>query len=421
MSQENPRRYDFVIAAFAVSMMATLAVDDVRADGIAQTSIPLDCRPAELPFPQDIVCRVRRLVEGARLFDRETFGGNGRTCVTCHSRKTGTFSPEDAMARFLADPDDPLFRHDGLDDGFSGVSRILDHATVRVTLPLPDNIWLKDDPAATHVTFNRGTPTVKNTPALEDRFMYDLRNLTLQDQALGAIEGHAQNSIAPTQNELDLIAEFQQTAPRFFSSRKLRRFAAGGPAPELPQGRTASEKRGRLFFVDAPFNPPSKDGVCALCHSGPMLNEANVFSSPVFGNPPGIREFSVGVAERNVLGNPVMTFVIEDSIGQGVEVMTPDLGMLMTDNNQLLQMGALPPDSFLAQRGLRRAFFANFFKTPTLWGIKHTAPYFHDNSAKTLEEMLEQYDFFFVNSPIGGAIELTGQDKQDIIAFLELL
>src|SRR6185436_1085947 len=54
---------------------------------------------------------------GQRLFERETFGGNGRTCLTCHSRKTGTVSPRDAQARFAANRNDPLFLHDGSDDG----------------------------------------------------------------------------------------------------------------------------------------------------------------------------------------------------------------------------------------------------------------------------------------------------------------
>lgn len=30
--------------------------------------------------------------EGKRLFTTETFGGNGRTCATCHSLETGTVS-----------------------------------------------------------------------------------------------------------------------------------------------------------------------------------------------------------------------------------------------------------------------------------------------------------------------------------------
>lgn len=55
----------------------------------------------------------RGRVSGRRLFERETFGGNSRTCLTCHGRETGTVSPADAQQRFLADPADPLFRRDG--------------------------------------------------------------------------------------------------------------------------------------------------------------------------------------------------------------------------------------------------------------------------------------------------------------------
>src|SRR5262245_28507391 len=46
---------------------------------------------------------VRDFLEGRRLFEEETFRGNGRTCLTCHSRETGTVSPKDARARFRAD------------------------------------------------------------------------------------------------------------------------------------------------------------------------------------------------------------------------------------------------------------------------------------------------------------------------------
>ena len=66
--------------------------------------------------------------EGARLFRNETFGGNGRTCETCHSRSTGTLSPDDVQQLLRKEPSNPLFLHDGLDDGVSGTSRIADHS-----------------------------------------------------------------------------------------------------------------------------------------------------------------------------------------------------------------------------------------------------------------------------------------------------
>ena len=63
----------------------------------------LDCNPA-----LSDACAKARLKEGRRLFDVEKFGGNGRTCRTCHSKQTGTFSPEEALARLIEDPSDAL-------------------------------------------------------------------------------------------------------------------------------------------------------------------------------------------------------------------------------------------------------------------------------------------------------------------------
>ena len=69
--------------------------------------VSFDCRPEALAPDLARVCRVARRLEGQRLFDEETFGGNGRTCLTCHSRETGTFSASDAQSRLAAEPDRP--------------------------------------------------------------------------------------------------------------------------------------------------------------------------------------------------------------------------------------------------------------------------------------------------------------------------
>ena len=68
-------------------------------------------------------------------------------------------SPEDARERFAEDPDDPLFRADGSDDGNgNGVERMLADATVLVRVPLADNVSLADDPTARSVVVRRGIP-----------------------------------------------------------------------------------------------------------------------------------------------------------------------------------------------------------------------------------------------------------------------
>ena len=365
----------------------------------------LDCNPA-----LSDACAKARLKEGRRLFDVEKFGGNGRTCRTCHNKQSGTFSPEEALARLIEDPADALFVHDGLDDGLTGTTRITQHATVRIEIPLPPDVILVDDPSRRSVILNRGTPTTLNTPALDPMLMYDTREPNLQVQAFNAIHGHAQNTREPTALELDLIKEFQQNDPRFFSSEALRVFANGGPPPQLPAGTTESERRGRAMFDNVPFDGVSTRGMCNTCHSGPMLNR--FAAGNPFGFPPGGRRASIGVSERNLIGNTEYTFMVREPDGGLFMITTPDPGAMLNDPPPSAPPGVPTPP---------RSFFANFFKIPPLWGIKDTAPYFHDNSAKTLEDVAKFYALFFRDSPSMGGFVFTEQDQADMVAFLKLL
>jgi cytochrome c peroxidase len=337
--------------------------------------------------------------DGKHLFERETFAGNGRTCLTCHSRETGTVSPADAQKRFKENPYDPLFIHDGSDDGRGhGTTRIQNDATILVDIPLPPNVTLADDPKARSVVLRRGILSTLNTPALDPVLMWDGRQPNLEAQALGAIRDHAQTVILPDPRDLARIAEFERT-DAFFTSPALRQYARGGPAPALPEGKTESEKRGRKFFEDVPVTATSKAGQCAVCHSGPMLNQTNRFLPiPV---PPGSRFQNVLVSELNTAGNPVREFIFRNPDGSTSVVRSPDPGRALITGD--------PRD-------------VNAFKIPSLRGIRRTAPYFHDNSAKTLEEVAAHYAkvFLIISNPSTPLI-LTPQDQADIVAYLKLL
>ena len=54
-----------------------------------------------------------------------------------------------------------------------------------------------------------------------------------------------------------------------------------------------------------------------------------------------------------------------------------------------------------------------------MWGIRHTAPYFHDNSARTLEDLATHYQEF--PKRVANPVILTDQDKADIVAYMKLL
>ena len=138
-----------------------------------------------------------------------------------------------------------------------------------------------------------------------------------------------------------------------------------------------------------------------------MLNETNQFiPAPPFRR--GGRFQTVLVSELNEAGNPVIDFLFKNPDGTTTAVSSPDPGRaLITGRTDV-------PESL------------NAFKIPTLWGVAQTAPYFHDNSAKTLEDVVKHYAKFFAiisTPPAGGppGIDLTAQDQADMVAFLKLL
>lgn len=306
----------------------------------------------------------------------------------------GSLVSQALRARFAMNRKDPLFRHDGSDDGKgNGVQRMLTEATVLVTIALPPNVSVGDDPLARSVTVRRGIPTTLNTPALDRVLMWDGREPNLVSQARNAIHNHAQVSGTISDADVEAIARFE-LSDGFFSSADVREFARGGPPPALPPGTTESEMRGRVFFEDRidPKNP--KVGSCALCHSGPMLDRSNQFFPP----GAGLRIISHGVSEFNQTRNPVRPFLFRNPDGSQTTVMSPDPGLALITG---------------------KVEDANAFKITPLWGVKRTAPYFHDNSARTLEDVALHYARFF--AVVDPRIVLNAQDMTDMVAYMKLL
>jgi cytochrome c peroxidase len=344
------------------------------------------------------------VIAGAILFNKATFGGNGRTCATCHPSgfgQSGTLNPSQIQALFKQDPTNALFRWDGADTlGGKTFTRIQRDATVLIDMPLPGNVSIEGS-SARDVVLARGIPTTMNTPALDGVLMYDGRAPNLQEQARGAIEGHAQTT-AVTRTQLDQIAAFQQF---LFNRLNLFALARLGRPTSMPYGRTDSEKRGRRFFIADDQTDPDQVGeqgeLCGACHSGPMLNETSAFFGQVFfpGVPEGTRFFTAFVSELNEAGNQVHDFDFTNPDGSVTTVSMPDPGLA-------LQTG--DPST------------AGFFKIPTVWGVRDTAPYFHDSSAKSLEQLMDHYTVF-LNIITDGDVNLTEQDKADAVAYLKLL
>jgi len=379
---------------------------------------------------------------GQQLFEQETFGGNGRTCASCHRDATRTVSPDQANALFQANPDDPLFQGDAADNfGTDAIEicvvssvanackvkkqgircrtktqglitfecetsfrRFLTHATINVGIT-PHAGVLVDGVGGKAVFLSRGVPTSVNTPALDPVLMFDGRAPDLRAQAASALEGHAGVTGVCT-GDLDAIAGFEQTE---FSRPELAAYAQGGPTPQLPPGNTESERRGRVFFE--PGVQFRRRGFCGQCHGGPMLDTMSVSTEvPAIGDqfpglfvPAGDRFITAMVSEANEMGNRTHIWTLLDGPVPRT-IVSPDIG-----------------------RAAITGFWkdVNKFKIATLWGVSTRGPYFHDSSAKSLAEVVEHYANFMVPifQPFSGGENLTlsAQDQADIVAYLELL
>jgi len=114
------------------------------------------------------------------------------------------------------------------------------------------------------------------------------------------------------------------------------------------------------------------------------------------------------------MGNPVHEFVFDKGTPFEFHVVSPDPGRsLITGVSGAASLFTTGDPTTLLLN-------LNAFKISQLRGVRNTAPYFHDNSAKSLEDVAAHYAKFF-SFVTGGAIVLTPQDQQDIVAFMKLL
>ncbi len=314
---------------------------------------------------------------GRGIFFQETFGGNGRTCGTCH-RPDNEFSlsPDSVRAIYDRNPQDPIFRPIDSDDGAGGgYTNLIEHGLIRVQVPLAANIRLVDAPARRTIVVLRAVPSIVNV-ALTAPYQQDGRIPTLQAQALAAVRAHFEPTRDPNPRELAALARFESA---LFEPQRL------SEGPDDPD--SAPQPPGFSMPVSSPAAVQGREVFrrnCERCHGGETGSIAGAQGRP----------FSdVSVSEENRLQLPLIRLAFRDPDGSETIVATPDPGRA-------------------AITGSRADL--NAFDIPPLRGIKHTKPYFHDNSAATLKDVIDHYNQFL-------GMNISFRDRDALIAFLETL
>jgi len=395
----------------------------VSAQGVGE--MPMNCRET----PCDAVARGRVAFNDRRLVG---LSGNGRACADCHiPSESFQLSPAVARARFEAllarrsvnrNADDPLFRPVDADDfrehgdKASDYSNLVENGLVRVTMPLPPNVRMIDpatcttpDPVAcqptdqTSIDIWRAVMPVNNVaitgpdqvppiwppaprvaimgidpngPNLQGGYQHDARFGTLQEQARGALVAHAQVSVEPPAGMLDDLAAFQRTLFSAPSVEVLADAIASGattfpdPDPEL----SPLEQQGKAAFTRA----------CAQCHGG-VLHPSG--STPDAGIPRPIRaryhNIQTACPRPTTDGfAPCPPRLARNARMYRITLANGSYQFVTTTDPGRLLLTGQPAD-------------LSAMDTTQLRGISRTAPYFHNNSAATLEEVLDHYEAFF--------------------------
>ncbi|RYZ07402.1 MAG: hypothetical protein EOO73_12160 [Myxococcales bacterium] len=320
-----------------------------------------------------------RICAGGDIFARETFGGNGRTCTSCHPiGHNTTLDGPFVNALFAQNPNDPLFvfmndpalagleSQNGLFsfgnvlenvDGFEDPTHKFILRSVPHTLGLSQTISADPtDPKAT-------VPPGERTGWGGDGAPGDG---SLRAFLQGAIKQHYTKTLTrevgvdfreATPLELDLTNEFQRSLGRT-RELDLNQVNLSDPIANL----------GRQVFLD-----PNK-GRCNFCHLNAGANFQDTGKGRNFDTE--IRT-SPAVGDIGVLADG--TPVFDGGFG-GINLAQPNMAGLSADPNV----------------GDKNAFGNGTFNTPSLIEAADTGPFFH-NHASFLGSEIENAVFFYID------------------------
>lgn len=341
----------------------------------------------------------QEVATGANLFFRGTFGGNGRTCGTCHPVDNNQTIDADFIATLPAS--DPLFIAEQT-VGNGGVPGLERPALMRQFGLILENVDGFEDPevkfvmrsvphtlslAVTIDAPNDGRPQEERTgwsgdgaPSGDPDGDGVDEIGTLRMFSAGAVKQHFTKSLDRTEGvdfQAPTLAQLNAMRAYMLSVGRLNDIDISPASLTL---NNATADLGRNLF---------RDGVtakCRFCHRQAGANSAQVVGG---------------------IGNHNMNTGVEDvaNPAQGVETFPGDGGF---------------------GTGLLGGLFGDgTFNAPPLIEAADTGPFFHNNVRQTLEQAVAFYSSAeFNNSPgaaLVGGISLTPQQSDAVAAFLRVL
>jgi cytochrome c peroxidase len=324
---------------------------------------------------------------GRELFNNETFDGNGRTCATCHPA-TNNFTIDPAFIAKLP-KSDPLF----VAETNPALAKLEDSKALREHALITENVDGMDRPGVL-----RGVP---HTLALPVSIAREADDDTNQDFPDGTKPVHALGWSADGSPEDGSLGQFAVGAVVQHLTKTMNRVEgvdfrlptkaelAALDAFQRSLGRQKEIDLAALTFLDDAaqrgkdlFEGTGVNRSCTACHAN---------------------------AGANVVDDEDPTVTFNNNFDTGTRLL-----------------GTGPADAGFGQdhQAGVPGFGNGTINTPPLIEAADTAPFFHNNSAATLEDSIRFYTTpTFANSPSGsrGVFVLNNAAIADIAAFLRAL
>ena len=330
-----------------------------------------------VPIPADNPQTSEKILLGELLFNDQRFSADGKvSCATCHS------------------PD--LAFTDGLpvSEGFRGQSGTRNAPTVVNSAYMETLFWDGREPDLESQSMQPPINPVEGGLADHQPILDVIRATPAYREAFADAFGVAPDEIAMA-HVAKAIASFERTLVS--GNSPFDRYLYGGEADAMtpPQVRGLAVFRGK--------------GRCVSCHV--IEQDQALFTDNRFHN--------IGVGFKRIRGAE------ERTAAAWIEAKRAGAD---TDETVLTQANVSELGRFAVSEDMTEV---GAFKTPTLRNIAVTAPYMHDGSLATLEDVIEFYDNGGrvsnddpISDFLSGGIRplgLTEQEEADLIAFLHAL
>jgi len=397
----------------------------------------------------------------------QSLGTNGRTCTTCHQESDGlSVTPAHITDRFnKTNGTDPIFRtNDGsncptldvstVDARRSAYSLLLTKGLIRIELPVPANadftVVAVDNPhtcsSPTSLSmYRRPLPSTNlkflTTVMWDGRESFPNQDLrfNLSHQAQDATTGHAQGVTPLTQAQIDGIVNFE-LALNTAQGTDNRAGRLDGPGGAFGGPQVVYNQQSFTGINDplggnpsgVPFNPkifnlfdswsnltgtdPQTQAKLAIARGQEVFNTIPISITGVAGlndvvGQDRIMGFCGTCHSTPNIGNHSVPLPINIGIAAASR-RTPDMPLFTIRNNATGELVQTTDPG----RAMVTGKFKDIgkFKGPILRGLSSRAPYFHDGSAATLQDVVNFYDTRF-------NVGFTQQQKSDLVAFLSAL